>query len=496
MRLSGGWGGLAMLRTGMAVAMGLYALTYRPLPTHPQPPHVLPAALALAGVLLAMGVVQLLPRFRYSRRLAVSGLAVDALVVLATMALYSFDPRRYLLALIVVVQAEGGVVLGLGGGLWTWALTSGAYVGVEVLSARVAEGAVQPAELAVRIGVGLLLALGGGFLFEELTGERQRRVQERERELRRLQEAEARYRSLVEQIPVVTYIDAVDPNSSTIYISPQVEQVVGYSPEEWTADPRLWEKLLHPEDRARVLELSHRTNRTGEPFRAEYRLITRDGRMVWVRDEAVLMRDERGRPQYWQGVMVDITERKLAEEEVTYLAYHDKLTGLPNRLMFERVLDLALARAQRRSLAVAVLFMDLDNFKEVNDTLGHAVGDEVLREVATRLSGAVRATDIVARQGGDEFLVLLADLERDGTGMALGALALAEAVTERIHESLARPILLQGKEFRITASIGVSYYPVTAEDAESLLKQADEAMYRSKRIGPGATVFAEARAQA
>src|SRR5213078_589364 len=115
------------------------------------------------------------------------------------------------------------------------------------------------------------------------------------------------------------------------------------------------------------------------------------------------------------------TDRKRAEEQVAFLAYHDKLTGLPNRLMFERVLDLALARARRSDLAVGVLFLDLDNFKLVNDSLGHAAGDELLREMASRLGGAVRATDIVARQGGDEFLVLLADLEKEASSDQLAA---------------------------------------------------------------------------
>jgi PAS domain S-box-containing protein len=131
---------------------------------------------------------------------------------------------------------------------------------------------------------------------------------------RKLGEAEARFRTLVEQVPAVIYIDANDEVSSAIYMSPQVEEVLGYTPEEWLEDPELWVKVLHPGDRERVLAEDARVEETGGPFSAEYRMVTKDGRAVWVRDEAVLVRDEEGDPIFWQGVFVDITERKEAEE--------------------------------------------------------------------------------------------------------------------------------------------------------------------------------------
>src|SRR2546426_7417305 len=142
--------------------------------------------------------------------------------------------------------------------------------------------------------------------------------------------------------------------------------------------------------------------------------------------------------------MVDITDRKWGEEQVDFLAYHDRLTALPNRVMFEELLELALARARRADLGVAVLYMDLDNFKLVNDSLGHAAGDELLRELANRLRRAVREADIVARQGGDEFLVLLSDLQREETAGTPAADAVADAVSRRIHEALKRPFVLYG----------------------------------------------------
>ena len=483
--ITSGWGWLGLLRLGLALSMGVYTLSYRPVPGHPPPPAVSPTALGLAALVFALGVAQLLPRLRASRAFAVAAFSVDAGAVLATLALFAFDPRRYLLALVIVIQAEGGVALGLLGGFLAWALTSAGYVAVEALSASTAGAPTYSIEVAIRIAVGLLLALGGGYLATELSGERTRRLAEREEEVRRLTEAEAKYRLLVEQIPVITYIDAIDRESSTIYISPQVQEVLGYSPEEWTEDHGLWAKLLHEGDRERVIAENTRTNATGEPFRAEYRLKARDGGVVWLRDEALLVTDEAGRPRFWQGVMVDITDRKRAEEQVAFLAYHDKLTGLPNRAMFEQLLDLALARARRFDLAVAVLFMDLDNFKLVNDSLGHAAGDEFLREMALRLSWAVRASDVVARQGGDEFLVLLADLGPKAEDGHRGAAESALAAAGRIHEALKLPFTLFETEFFITASIGVSLFPENAQDAPTLIKQADAAMYRSKQRAPG-----------
>ncbi|MGH2572972.1 MAG: putative bifunctional diguanylate cyclase/phosphodiesterase [Actinomycetota bacterium] len=487
--LTPGWGWLAFLRIALAVTMVGYTVFYRAVPGHPEPRYLLPAALALAALPLVPAFLQLFSPLRTSRGLAMAGFVMDAVAVVGSLALYSFDPRHYLLALLVVVQAEGGVVLGMGGGFIAWSVTTAGYIAVEAIAASTYGLPPAVTEVALRTGVGLILTLGGGFLTQELSGERARRLAEREQELRRLQEAEAKYRLLVEQIPVITYIDSVDRNSSTIYMSPQVHEVIGYSPDEWMADPELWARLLHPDDRDRVLAENHRTNASGTPFRDEYRMFHRDGRVVWVRDEAALVIDEAGRPRFWQGVMVDVTERKRAEEQVAFLAYHDKLTGLPNRVLFEQVLDVSLARARRQDQAVAVLYMDLDNFKLVNDSLGHAAGDELLREMAVRLRGTIRDSDVVARQGGDEFLVLLADLPRitarDGTP---GAMTMAESVATRVHQAMRKPFILGGTEFYVTASIGVSLFPEGASDARTVLKQADAAMYRSKRAAPGGYV--------
>jgi diguanylate cyclase (GGDEF)-like protein/PAS domain S-box-containing protein len=292
---------------------------------------------------------------------------------------------------------------------------------------------------------------------------------------------EDRYRSMVENGPAITYIDAVDDSASTIYISPQVERILGYTSQEWRDDGDLWPRLLHPDDRARALAENERHNETGEPFLMEYRLIAKDGRVVWVHDEATMVRDDRGIPRYSHGVMVDISDRKGAEEQVAFRAYHDELTGLPSQAMFEELLELSVSRAARHDGAVAVLCVDIDDFRLVNDSLGHDAGDGVLRLVAERLREATRETDLVARRGGDRFLMLLADLDRGETGEA--AAIRAEAVAQRIRDSLDDPFAVDGTELYVQASVGISLYPQDAEDAGSLQRNAEAAMFEAKKSG-------------
>jgi diguanylate cyclase (GGDEF)-like protein len=181
----------------------------------------------------------------------------------------------------------------------------------------------------------------------------------------------------------------------------------------------------------------------------------------------------------------DITERRRAEDRIAYLAYHDALTGLANRTKLEEHLDLALARAGRAGSAVALLYVDLDGFKLVNDSFGHAVGDEVLQTVGRRMEAVLRAGDTLARHGGDEFLVLLADLDAE-PGPA------AEAVAHKLVAALREPLKVAGVEFQIDATVGISLFPDDADTGDALLRHADAAMYASKGSGPVAVYSAGA----
>ncbi len=173
--------------------------------------------------------------------------------------------------------------------------------------------------------------------------------------------------------------------------------------------------------------------------------------------------------------------------QLAYLAYHDQLTGLSNRAMFQEQLEATIARARRHDFSVAVLYVDLDNFKLVNDEYGHHAGDQLLREVANRLKTAARETDLVARLGGDEFLLLLGDLEREPESGAPGPVEVSRSVADRIHELLRAPFEVEDTEIYVTTSVCLSVFPTHAADARGLLSNADSAMYRGKRTGPGST---------
>ena len=307
---------------------------------------------------------------------------------------------------------------------------------------------------------------------------------------RELEEAQTKYGALVEQIPAIVYVDLADEHMTSTYVSPQILELLGVDPQEYIDDPNLWGSLLHPEDRDDAVATYLRGRASGEPFVFEYRLVARNGRVVWFRDSAIVLPDAEGRPHLIQGVMLDITERKAAEAQIAYLAYHDKLTGLPNRAMFDELLGLALARAHRSDLGVAVVSVDLDNFKLVNDSLGHEAGDALIGQLAERLRYATRDTDLVTRPGGDEFLLLLADIDRTPPmpGGQDGAAIVAESIAGRVQQALKDPFLIGDTELYLTASLGISIFPLDADDAIDLLKNADTAMFRSKKAGPGGYV--------
>ena len=286
------------------------------------------------------------------------------------------------------------------------------------------------------------------------------------------------YRELVERIPAVSYTAEFGSTCEWHFVSPQVEQLLGYSVDEWQADPGLWFRLVHPDDREAVLEAEARTFNEGVPFSCEYRLLDRSGSEVWVRDDAVVRVDESG-GRMLQGLMLDITPQKRAEERLLYLAEHDSLTGLFNRRRFFRELDAYLAWSQRHGDPGAVLLLDVDRLKEVNDTLGHEAGDELLKHVASVLSSRVRQTDAVARLGGDEFVVLLRALPPEQ----------ARELAREIPELLARtPARIADQLVGATTSVGIALIePGRHAEADSLVREADASMYRSKagrRLSP------------
>jgi diguanylate cyclase (GGDEF)-like protein/PAS domain S-box-containing protein len=289
--------------------------------------------------------------------------------------------------------------------------------------------------------------------------------------------------ALVTNVPGAIYRCSPSFDWAMEFISETVEAITGYSADEFVQNRvRTYASVISPDDRARVEEVVTDAIDQRAPFELEYRILHADGSVRWVLERGLGIFDEGGEVAFLDGVICDITARKAAEEQLAFLAYHDPLTGLPNRMLFREHLEVALRRAARAGTAVAVCFVDLDGFKLVNDSFGHAVGDELLVEVAARLGGVVRAQDVVARQGGDEFLILLADLPRGSDG-GRSALAVAVEVATATRVALQRPIALSQAEITVNASVGISAYPDDATDADSLLKHSDIAMYLAKEQG-------------
>jgi diguanylate cyclase (GGDEF)-like protein/PAS domain S-box-containing protein len=343
-------------------------------------------------------------------------------------------------------------------------------------------GAVILAALAGSAAAGALVALAIVVGSEILLVRRLRHLRTAFAEtVRQSEEAGSRLKVLVEHVPAAVYIDLADPDVSDggrlAYMSPQVSTILGYRPEELVDDPELWPSRIHPDDRARAIAAYGEHWRTGEPLRAEYRMLGKDGAEVWVRDEAFAMADDTqsGR-RMSQGLLVDITDHKRLESKLIHDALHDPLTGLANRVLLRDHLERAIARHGRTPGTVALLFVDLDDFKRVNDSYGHVAGDQILVEVAERLTGSVRAEDVVGRQSGDEFAVLLGRV-----GDADEAIASAE----RLLRELRRPFQLGARSIVVGGSIGIAVASERDATAEELLTQADAAMYAAKADGKG-----------
>ncbi len=250
--------------------------------------------------------------------------------------------------------------------------------------------------------------------------------------------------------------------------------MLGYPPEVFEKDATRWIKVLHPEDRERILAEDARAGSTGEPFEAECRCVARDGRAVWVHDKAVVTRDERARPRFREGVMLDVTGRKVFERQIEHLAFHDPLTDLPNRTQFMDRLGHVLTRTDRRGKAVAILFVGLDDFKRVNASLGHNAGDRLLVAIANRLRACIRPEDTLARLSGDEFALIIEDVAgaRD-----------AAPVAERIVDQLRTPFVLERREIHAGASIGIALGASAEDRPGDLLRRANLALYNAKRKG-------------
>ncbi|MGB2798483.1 MAG: PAS domain S-box protein [Dehalococcoidia bacterium] len=294
-----------------------------------------------------------------------------------------------------------------------------------------------------------------------------RDITERKKTEEALKESEELSRGILDTATVGIYLVQ---DKVLQYVSPEFEQITGYTRDELIGTHSL--ELVHPEDRERVREkaIEHLKGQSNVPY--EYRFKCKDGGVLWIL-ERVSSIAYKGK-QATVASFMDITERKKTEETIRHLAYHDTLTDLPNRPLFNEILTLELARAQRNQQQVAVMLLDLDEFKHVNDTLGHPVGDQLLKAVADRMRRSVRKGDTVARMGGDEFMLVLPEMSQAED---------AARIAQKLMAAFTKPFVFRAHKLHITSSIGVAVYPHDGENSETLIKNADIAMYRAKEQG-------------
>ncbi len=303
---------------------------------------------------------------------------------------------------------------------------------------------------------------------EDVTEQQQLRAQARAHEMRHLDQA-----SLLDKATDAIIVRGID--HQILFWNKGAERLYGWTPEEAVAG--LPDELVYDDPDA-FNEISRLVLQCGE-WRGEVAQRRKDGSTLIVESQRTLVRDEHGQPQSILIINTDITLRKASEEKIRHLALYDAMTGLPNRTLFMDRMKQALAHAERHGKKLAILFMDLNRFKEINDTQGHGVGDLVLIEVARRFQATLRGAETLARLAGDEFVVVA-----EASDQAVAAL-----IAERLQQALVAPVEANGHAFSLAVSIGIAFYPEHGASTEELLKRADIAMYRIKESGGGHLVY-------
>ncbi|SLL31529.1 PAS/PAC sensor-containing diguanylate cyclase [Mycobacteroides abscessus subsp. abscessus] len=285
-----------------------------------------------------------------------------------------------------------------------------------------------------------------------------------------LQQSEEQYRFIAENMTDLVRI--VNPKGVVVYASPSHEHVLGYSPEVFEGNSAF--EFIHPDDLEKLdSELNNRIM-VKEDHTAEFRMKHAKGHWVWIEVHAKLVLDEEDNVCRIQMVGRDITERKMLEEKLSNMAFYDSLTGIPNRRLFQEKLKQTIKEAARYKRKFALLYMDIDKFKEINDTFGHDVGDELLKLFSERVQNCLRESDTIARQGGDEFTILLSEINEEKDALI---------IAERILASLQEPWIINYNELHTTSSIGVAFYPKMGTTFRELMKYADTALYVAKDSG-------------
>ena len=286
---------------------------------------------------------------------------------------------------------------------------------------------------------------------------------------------------IINSSPAVALLWKNIPQWPVQFVSDNVVNLLGYTAKEFITGKVIFKDIIHPEDEEQFIREVINDDKTTKFKHEPYRIITKYGVVKWVDDSSSIVRDEQGNIIYYQEIIIDVTERELSRQKMIqkqitleHIAHHDALTGLPNRLLLLDRMQQSIKKAQRTKKQLAILYIDLDKFKPINDSLGHAAGDEVLIAVAKRLRQNVRTVDTIARIGGDEFIVLMESVSNVQD---------VEAMAEKLNQSLNQSIYWNMHELFITSSIGISLAPDDGSTSEELMKKADIAMYQSKKKG-------------
>lgn len=258
------------------------------------------------------------------------------------------------------------------------------------------------------------------------------------------------------------------PEIQNFFVTDNIENILGYPSLEVNAN--VWRRVIHHSDRNKVYRRKKQMHTKLEAGVLQYRIIHRDGSVRWVEDHLTIKIGTDGYPNVYLGLIIDITAKKEHEHHMEYMAFYDTLTGLPNRNMLNSYTPKAIARCKRKNTGLAIMYLDLDKFKTVNDTFGHELGDLLLKQVAQRLTECVRDGDIVTRQGGDEFVILLEDADKNKL----------QEIAQRILTKITESFIINMEKVDISGSIGISLYPEHGEDLDTLIRHADEAMFECK----------------
>ncbi|MER2529770.1 MAG: PAS domain S-box protein [Candidatus Competibacter denitrificans] len=299
-----------------------------------------------------------------------------------------------------------------------------------------------------------------------------RDITERYEMIAKLHTSEARFRSIFELSPLGIVLMS-QRDHRFVQVNRRYCELIGYSPEELRQMTVI--EITHPDDRSQTAQLLKAVSEPSQSgLTLQKRSMHKNGSVHWISLTLDMLTDANDNQPLIIGIAEDITERRVAEDQLHHLALHDALTDLPNRVLFKDRLRLALGEAQREQTLLALLFLDLDRFKHINDSLGHAVGDQLLQAVAKRLRHHVRRSDTVCRLGGDEFVVLLT---------AIHDVSHVAQIAEKLLDGLAAPWRLNEHVLQVSTSIGISLYPQDGDNAEILLQRADMALYQAKANG-------------